>query len=717
MRPHAQAARRIGARDAAAAGADRVDAHHRHPHRPAADPALQHDQRRARGDQRDVGTGAADVDRDDVGLAGARPLRAAADHAAGGTGEEQPHRTLPRDRARRDAAAGLHQLQRHADPHLAQAPLQPLQIAADHRLDIGIERGDDGAFVFAKAGIDLARQRHRDLRPLARDQRPRPALVRGVEEGEQKADRDRFHPVRHQGRNGVAHRALVQRHQHATLRVDALDDLLAPSARQQEYRGRRAQLRRIHRVADLPADLQHVAEAGGREQADAGTLFFQHRVGADRGAVDDARDPMRRDAALVDDPAQTGDDRLARIGGRGGNLEQARGFAVCPGDDVGEGAAGVDADLHCGSECSTPLVHRQAGREVARVAHPGGGGGSRASALASLATKGPPIMRIGCPSEIKNNEYRVGLTPAGARELVAHGHTVVMQSGAGAAIGFPDTAYRNGGAEIVGDAAAVFATAEMVVKVKEPQRSEIAMLRPGQVLFTYLHLAPDPEQTQGLLASGCTAIAYETVTDAAGRLPLLAPMSEVAGRMSVQVGAHCLERAQGGAGVLLGGVPGVLPAKVVVLGGGVSGTNAARGAAGLGADVIVLDRSLARLTELEERFGDRFRTAFATAAAVEQHVLAADLVIGAVLVPGAAAPKLVTRAMLATHAARQRAGRYQHRPGRLLRDQPPDHARGPDFRGGRRRALLRRQHAGRGRPHQHAGPDQRDPALRADAGG
>ncbi len=255
-------------------------------------------------------------------------------------------------------------------------------------------------------------------------------------------------------------------------------------------------------------------------------------------------------------------------------------------------------------------------------------------------------MRIGCPSEIKNNEYRVGLTPAGVRELVAHGHTVVMQSGAGAAIGFPDTAYRNAGAKIVGDAAAVFAAAEMVVKVKEPQRSEIAMLRPGQVLFTYLHLAPDPEQTQGLLASGCTAIAYETVTDAAGRLPLLAPMSEVAGRMSVQVGAHCLERAQGGAGVLLGGVPGVLPAKVVVLGGGVSGTNAARGAAGLGADVIVLDRSLARLTELEERFGDRFRTAFATAAAVEHHVLAADLVIGAVLVPGAAAPKLVTRAML-----------------------------------------------------------------------
>ncbi len=255
-------------------------------------------------------------------------------------------------------------------------------------------------------------------------------------------------------------------------------------------------------------------------------------------------------------------------------------------------------------------------------------------------------MHIGCPREIKNNEFRVALTPAGARELVAHGHAVVVQSDAGAAIGFPDAAYREAGAEIAADAAAVFADAEMIVKVKEPQPGEIAMLRPGQILFTYLHLAPDPEQTKALLASGCTAIAYETVTDAAGRLPLLAPMSEVAGRMSVQVGAHCLERAQGGAGVLLGGVPGVLPGRVVVLGGGVAGTNAARMAAGLGAEVTVLDRSLARLTELDERFGDRLRTAFATAEAVEQHVLAADLVIGAVLVPGAAAPRLVTRAML-----------------------------------------------------------------------
>lgn len=255
-------------------------------------------------------------------------------------------------------------------------------------------------------------------------------------------------------------------------------------------------------------------------------------------------------------------------------------------------------------------------------------------------------MRVGCPSEIKNNEYRVGLTPGGARELVAHGHSVAVQAGAGAAIGFADADYRAVGVELLPDAAAVFAAADMIVKVKEPQPAEIAMLRPGQVLFTYLHLAPDREQAEGLLASGVTAIAYETVTDAHGRLPLLAPMSEVAGRMSVQVGAHCLESAQGGSGVLLGGVPGVAPGVVTVLGGGVSGANAARLAAGLGADVTVLDRSLERLRELDDRFGGRLRTAFATAASVEAHVLASDLVIGAVLVPGAATPRLVTRAML-----------------------------------------------------------------------
>jgi alanine dehydrogenase len=255
-------------------------------------------------------------------------------------------------------------------------------------------------------------------------------------------------------------------------------------------------------------------------------------------------------------------------------------------------------------------------------------------------------VRVGCPSEIKNHEYRVGLTPSGARELVAHGHGLVMQAGAGAAAGFADEAYAVAGAEIVSDAASVFAVADLIVKVKEPQPIEISMLRPGQVLFTYLHLAPDPTQAEGLLRSGATAIAYETVRDRVGRLPLLAPMSEVAGRMSVQVGAHALERAQGGAGILLGGVPGVSPAKVTVLGGGVSGTNAARMASGLGARVTVLDRSLDRLRELDERFGDRFSGAVATTDAIEAHVFDSDLVIGAVLVPGAAAPRLITRAML-----------------------------------------------------------------------
>jgi alanine dehydrogenase len=255
-------------------------------------------------------------------------------------------------------------------------------------------------------------------------------------------------------------------------------------------------------------------------------------------------------------------------------------------------------------------------------------------------------VRVGCPSEIKNHEYRVGLTPSGVRELVAHGHGLVMQAGAGAAAGFADEAYAVAGAEIVSDAASVFAVADLIVKVKEPQPIEISMLRPGQVLFTYLHLAPDPAQAEGLLRSGATAIAYETVRDRVGRLPLLAPMSEIAGRMSVQVGAHALERAQGGAGILLGGVPGVSPAKVTVLGGGVSGTNAARMASGLGARVTVLDRSLDRLRELDERFGDRFSGAVATTDAIEAHVFDSDLVIGAVLVPGAAAPRLITRAML-----------------------------------------------------------------------
>ena len=255
-------------------------------------------------------------------------------------------------------------------------------------------------------------------------------------------------------------------------------------------------------------------------------------------------------------------------------------------------------------------------------------------------------MRIGVPKEIKTHEYRVGLTPAGARELVTHGHQVLVQQGAAAGIGIADDAYRAAGAAIAPDAAAVFAAADMIVKVKEPQPEEIARLREGQVLFTYLHLAADKTQTAGLIRSGAACIAYETVTDRHGGLPLLAPMSEVAGRMSVQVGAHCLEREQGGAGILLGGVPGVPPARVVVIGGGVAGTNAARMAVGLEASVIILDRSLTRLKELDLQFGPRATTEFATAEAIERAVLGADLVIGAVLVPGAAAPKLVSRALL-----------------------------------------------------------------------
>jgi alanine dehydrogenase len=257
-------------------------------------------------------------------------------------------------------------------------------------------------------------------------------------------------------------------------------------------------------------------------------------------------------------------------------------------------------------------------------------------------------MIVGCPKEIKPQEFRVGLTPAAAHELVAHGHRVLIEAGAGMGAGFADAAYEAAGAEIVATAEEVFARAEMIVKVKEPQAVERARLRAGQVLFTYLHLAPDPDQTRDLLASGVTAIAYETVTDAAGGLPLLAPMSEVAGRLAPQVGAWTLQKANGGRGVLLGGVPGVLPARVVVIGGGVVGTHAARVAAGMGADVTVLDRSLPRLRYLDDAFGRDFRTAYASGATTAELVAEADMVIGAVLVPGAAAPKLVTRAQLGT---------------------------------------------------------------------
>lgn len=255
-------------------------------------------------------------------------------------------------------------------------------------------------------------------------------------------------------------------------------------------------------------------------------------------------------------------------------------------------------------------------------------------------------MRIGVPKEIKVHEYRVGMTPSAVREAVHHGHEVTVQKGAGFALGLFDEQYVAAGARIADTAEEIFAAADMIVKVKEPQPSEWKQLREGQILFTYLHLAPDPEQARGLVESGCVAIAYETVTDARGGLPLLAPMSEVAGRMSIQAGAHCLEIAQGGRGMLLGGVPGVPAAKVVILGGGVSGTNAARMAMGLEAHVTVIDLNLHRLYELDMQFGPSLNTIYSTVDAIEEHVLGADLVIGAVLVPGAAAPKLVTEEMV-----------------------------------------------------------------------
>jgi len=255
-------------------------------------------------------------------------------------------------------------------------------------------------------------------------------------------------------------------------------------------------------------------------------------------------------------------------------------------------------------------------------------------------------MLIGVPREIKQHEYRVGLGLASVRELVHHGHGVLVERGAGAGIGFMDEDYQRVGAELVDGPKEIFGRAEMVVKVKEPQPSEYDLLRRGQILFTYLHLAADKPQTEALMRSGCIAIAYETVTDRAGRLPLLAPMSEVAGRMSVQVGAHNLEKEQGGSGLLLGGVPGVHAAKVVIIGGGVSGANAARMAMGMEAQVYVLDKSVQRLDELDMRFGPSLNTIFSTVEAVETHVVSADLVIGAVLVPGAAAPKVISRDMV-----------------------------------------------------------------------
>ena len=255
-------------------------------------------------------------------------------------------------------------------------------------------------------------------------------------------------------------------------------------------------------------------------------------------------------------------------------------------------------------------------------------------------------MIIGVPKEVKNHEYRVGLTPYSVRELVALNHQVLVETNAGIGIDFTDDAYREMGAEVIHDKSTLFAKSDMIVKVKEPQASEYHLLKEGQILFTYLHLAPDPTQTKALIDAKCIAIAYETITGPCGGLPLLSPMSEVAGRLSVQAGAHCLEKGQGGRGVLLGGVPGVAPGRVVVIGGGVVGTNAVRMAMGQEAQVTVLDKSLKRLQELDLQFGSKLNTIYATTSSIEEYVLQADLVIGAVLIPGKAAPKLLTRDVL-----------------------------------------------------------------------
>lgn len=255
-------------------------------------------------------------------------------------------------------------------------------------------------------------------------------------------------------------------------------------------------------------------------------------------------------------------------------------------------------------------------------------------------------MKIGVPKEIKNHEYRVGLSPASAHELIAHGHEVTIETGAAAGIGLSDDVYRNLGVTIANSAESIFAESDMIIKVKEPQPTECSQLNKGQLLFTYLHLAPDPTQTAALLESGVTAVAYETVTGPNNSLPLLAPMSEVAGRLSAQAGAHCLERAQGGSGVLMGGVPGTEPADVFVIGGGVVGQNAAYIAKGMGANVTIVDRSIPRLRQLDVEFGGRVNCLYSTKESIERHCAAADLVIGAVLLPGANAPKLVTREII-----------------------------------------------------------------------
>ena len=320
-------------------------------------------------------------------------------------------------------------------------------------------------------------------------------------------------------------------------------------------------------------------------------------------------------------------------------------------------------------------------------------------------------MKVGVPTEIKTDEYRVALTPSGARELVEFGHEVIVQAGAGEGSAIADGAYVEQGARIVPDARAVFAEADMVVKVKEPQPQEVALLEPRHTLFTYLHLAPDPELTRGLVASGATCIAYETVEDERGRLPLLAPMSEVAGKIATQAGAFMLEKPLGGRGMLLGGVPGVAAGKVMVIGGGVVGQNAAEIAIGMGGEVYVYDRSIDRLRELEVLLNGRCSTCFASTLDIEQRLPEVDLVIGAVLVHGAKAPARHHAPAAGAHEAPLRARRRVDRPGRLLRDLAPDDALRPHLRGRRHHPLLRGQHARRRAHHEHLRADQRDDAL------
>ena len=325
-------------------------------------------------------------------------------------------------------------------------------------------------------------------------------------------------------------------------------------------------------------------------------------------------------------------------------------------------------------------------------------------------------MRIGVPKEIKVHEYRVGLMPASVREVVAHGHEVLVETGAAERIGVSDDDYRRAGAKIAETAAEVFANVRADREGEGAAAGRSAsMLREGQTLFTYLHLAPDPEQAKALMHSGVTAIAYETVTGAHGGLPLLSPMSEVAGRMSIQAGAHCLEMEQGGRGMLLGGAAGVAPANVVVIGGGVAGVNAVRMSIGLEAARHLHRHQHRAALRARPAFGASLDTIFSTRQAIEDYVLAADLVIGAVLVPGAAAPKLISEALVKAHEARLGHRRHLDRSGRLRRDVAADDTRASELRGARRGALLRDEHAGRGGAHLDLRAQQRHAAVRAGA--